>query len=223
MPGLKSIGDLIDFYITQRVTGFAVPREPHFDDPTRARFDHELQSARLFLEFGSGGSTLAASSLGVRTVSVESDAFYAKAVRRALGEHSTAIVLDASIGLTRQWGRPIMKFRTTARLQRWKSYVERPWPIIEQVGLFPDLVLVDGRFRRACALETARRAIEANQSTLMIFDDYFKPENKNYRSVESVLGEPERAGRSAIFNVCANSVERTPTFGEVTRAIRDPE
>jgi hypothetical protein len=57
----------------------------------------------------------------------------------------------------------------------------------------------------------------------MIFDDYFKPENKNYRSVESVLGEPERAGRSAIFNVCANSVERTPTFGEVTRAIRDPE
>ena len=151
MPGLKSIPDLIDFYITQRVTGFTVPREPHFDEATRSRFDRELHAARLFLEFGSGGSTLVASRLGVRTVSVENDRFYANAVRRALGENSSAIVLDAYVGFTRQWGRPIVKLRTAGRLRRWAKYVERPWRVIEQMGQFPNLVLVDGRFRRACA------------------------------------------------------------------------
>jgi hypothetical protein len=223
MPGLKSIRNLIDFYIVQRRTGFAVSLEPQFDDATRARFDRELHAAKLFLEFGSGGSTLAASRLGVRTVSVENDRFYADAVRRALGENSSAVVLDAFTGLTRQWGRPIFKLRTRGRLARWETYVQRPWAMIDQMSQFPNLILVDGRFRKACALETARRAIEAKQSAILIFDDYFKPAKTHYHSVEAILGEPERAGRSAIFRLDTAAVVRAPTIDEVHRAIRDPE
>jgi hypothetical protein len=220
---LKSVSDLIRFYIAQHITGFIVPAEPHFDEPTKQRFLEELRAARLYLEYGSGGSTRVANGLGVQTISVENDRFFARALRRSLGDDSNGTVLDARIGFTRQWGRPLIKLRSARRLRRWTSYVQRPWSIIRQIGRFPDFVLVDGRFRRACALETARRAIEMDQSTVLMFDDYFTPGNQHYHSVEAILGSPERVGRSAVFAVSPASVVRAPSVEDVASATRDPE
>ena len=182
---------LAKFFYRQRIKGFPTPTAPHFDEETLAFFTEKLKAARSYVEFGAGGSTIMADRLGIPTVSVEGDRYYAKSVRKGLRGGSVRI-LTPDIGLTERWGKPLFRKPTPRRLAKWRRYIEAPFGLAPD----PDLILVDGRFRVACALECARRV---KQATLIV-DDYYDG-RPQYAVLERWLGKPHRIGRSAVFDL----------------------
>jgi hypothetical protein len=213
--------ELMKFFYQQRVRGFAVPGSPHFDEDTSRRFHELLGVARLYLEFGCGGSTIAADRLKVPTISVESDPYYAAAVHRVLSRPTTVELLNARIGITRHWGTPLFRSPSPARLRRWSRYSSAPFERILKQGRFPDLVLIDGRFRRACLLETAAQALRTGSKAIVMFDDYYNPGREHYRAVETFVGAPSRVGRSAFFEVGADACIEMPTDTAIEEANAD--
>ncbi len=188
--------DLLRFLYVQRIKGFSPPGdEPFMDEASIARFKAEVSRARHYVEFGSGGSSVFVDRQGIPGISVENDRFYARAVASRLNGGSIRQIV-IGMGLTREWGFPLFPDPRLA-----EAYVSAPW----QTGApFPDFILVDGRYRVACALESARRAHEANAHAVLMFDDYtVRP---HYHVVEDLLGKPELAGRSAIFHIGSQSV-----------------
>jgi hypothetical protein len=196
---LKRAKELASFLYAQRIKGFTAPDRPHMDAPSYERFMAALAGAKLYLEFGSGGSTVEAAKLGIETICIESDRFYAQVIRDKIGATAPIIIIDANIGETEAWGQPIMRTATPERVARWTNYTKLAFEKVKSTGQFPQLILVDGRFRRACALESARQAGLAEVQTLIFFDDYF--DRPHYHSVEAHLGQPERVGRSALFSI----------------------
>ena len=197
------LGEMISFLYVQRIRGFATPSEPSLDGPTSNRLRSELEKAGAYLEFGSGGSTILADRLNVPTVTIESDPYYARAVRKGLKNFSVEI-LTPDIGLTGPWGWPLFKRPTPKRLARWQQYARMPFERYDRS--FPDVVLVDGRFRVACALETAWQAHRRGVRSTLIIDDYsMRP---HYRTVEQAIGCPEMVGRAAVFAVGLRAVPR---------------
>lgn len=190
---------LSKFIYVQRVAGFPPPTAPHLDSQTASRLREELAKAKFYLEYGSGGSTLIAAELGVRTISVESDRFYANTVRNCLKDGHTVRFLTPPMGLTAEWGRPLFSAET-----KGPGYVGAPFSKLD--GEFPDLVLIDGRYRAACALKVASSAFDAGAQSLLILDDYV--ERPRYHVVEDSLGRPDIVGRSALFRVGQSPIRK---------------
>lgn len=216
--GLTSSLVFLKFLYVQRVQGFRPPSEPQLDPEALQEFKRLLGASRSYLEFGSGGSTILASKLGKPTLSVECDRFFAASVRKAVGDVKLIEVIDVSIGLTRDWGLPVFTKPTAARLQRWKRYSEAPFRRIADQGVFPDFVLIDGRFRRACALQTAVHA--AGEPLTIMIDDYFDGRN-HYHSVEQFLGVPRKVGRAGVFEFDARGLKHIPSTADLEDAAAD--
>ena len=192
---LSKARDLARFLYLQRVKGFAPPGDEPFMDPEgAARFKQELSRAGRYVEFGSGGTTVLADRAGIESVSIENDRFYARSVASRLqgnGVRQTVV----SMGLNREWGFPLFPSPDKA----W-TYVSAPFG----GDPFPDFILVDGRYRVACALESARQAKQRRRSATLMFDDYgLRP---HYHCVEEYLGAPEMAGRTALFQIGSQTV-----------------
>jgi hypothetical protein len=182
---------LLRFFYLQRFKGFEPPpRRPFVDEVTGEWLRCQLENTELFVEFGAGGSTVLANDLGVPTISVESDPFYATAVRRALKSPHICQIVTPDMGLTGEWGMPVF-----FRREKGFRYVSAPFGHLG--GRFPDLIFVDGRYRVACALESARQAAEARVTATLLLDDY--SERPHYHELESYLGIPERIGGAAKF------------------------
>jgi hypothetical protein len=201
--------ELARFLYLQRVAGFQPPGEPHLDAPTVEWLRQRLQSADLYLEYGCGGSTVLANTLGVPTVSVESDRFYAAVVRRVLLDPRLTNILTPAMGLTMEWGMPII-----GRGRKGRRYVSAPLAALD--GRFPDVILVDGRYRAACALASARAAYRFGCRSTLLFDDYeYRP---HYHHVEEHLGVPTMVGRAAVFEIGRSE----PPEDVVNRHEQDP-
>lgn len=218
------VGDtvgLFKFLYSQRLRAPVPPGDVGLDPDAKDEFLKRLREASGYLEFGSGGSTLAAAKSGVKTLSVEGDPVYARLVRQCVEHAGNIEVIHVDIGLTREWSRPAITWRTKGRLERWRKYYEAPFGRLEELGWFPDFIFIDGRFRRACILETARRATAANcQATIMV-DDYFLPGREHYHRVERWLGRPQPRGRAAIFELERAALRSVPSRGDVEEAAQD--
>jgi hypothetical protein len=116
---------------------------------------HAAAGAESAVEFGCGGSTLLLlEKLGGSLVSVESDPRWLSRLR---GEPACAEAaasgrwrgLHADLGPVGQWGWP----RDPARYADGPLYWNAPWLLCPM----PGFVLVDGRFRVACALAALAR------------------------------------------------------------------
>lgn len=177
-----------------------VTREPAFDPPTCEWFRDQLGRIDTYLEFGAGASTLLAADAGVRSVSIESDRAYAWAVERALPRSvADNRIVHVDIGMTEDWGYPLWIWPTARRRRLWARYPQAGIDAVRTFERFPDLVLVDGRFRVACCLAIARAAAAANSSTRLLFDDYALRDH--YWIVEQELGKPRLIGRAALFEL----------------------
>lgn len=187
----------IKFLIRQRVLGFSVPDGPELDPPSSAYFLRRLQQSRFYLEYGSGGSTIAACRLRKPFVSVESDRFYLSAIKRKIADEFGAPsghVIHADIGATLEWGYPLLRRKTSRRLERWARYATAPWALIQKDAM-PDFILIDGRFRVHCALHTIKQ-MQGRQYDIA-FDDY--DTRPNYREVERFAHLHAMHGRMAVF------------------------
>ena len=194
------IGEILRFQLHKYWRGFDTPTKPHMDDFTIARLTAELAKARYYVEFGSGGSTILADQMEVKTLTIESDAIYARAVRKGL-KSGNVRVITKRIGPTGAWGYPLFNYPRSLMQKLWRGYVMRPF----EEHLFPDLILVDGRFRIACALESARQANLRGATATLIVDDY--ESRSDYHEMEKQLGGPERVGRAAVFKIGKQKVQ----------------
>lgn len=162
-----------------------------------AHLAEAYSAADVILEYGSGGSTVLAADLPAKRVfSVESDADWARMMQDWFTQNPPAAgaqvhVIWSDIGPTRDWGFP----RDKRGAQRYARYPLAVWDRADFVQ--PDVVLVDGRFRKGCAMATALRT---TRPVRLLFDDYVP--RRHYHGVERFLGPPCKIiGRMVEFRV----------------------
>ena len=198
---LSTLGDVrstLRFHLTPPSRRVSLSAELPFGAEASRRFLNLIDSHESYLEFGAGASTLAAYDVNRQFVTVESDQHFLKSVEEACSsrnldhERSPGVFIHADIGPTGTWGKPLLP--SIPRPNRWKSYPYAPWAKLGK-DFRSDLILVDGRFRVACALTVALQ--QHNNSWLLMFDDY--AERREYWATENFLRLKERCGRMAIF------------------------
>jgi protein O-GlcNAc transferase len=130
-----------------------------FSKSKKEIFHRLLDQSTAYFEWGCGGSTAIASQFpNLQVMSVESDAEWANRVSEIC---PNATVKHCDIGPTKEFGYPT---DDTKRAQ-WPEYAEQ-WL---QTPLSPDVVLIDGRFRVACA---ALICLHPKQVKTICFDDF---------------------------------------------------
>ena len=132
-----------------------------------ALFAGLLSTGKCYLEWGSGGSTLAAVRSKIRQiVSVETDCAWIERLKEN-EEISRAITSNrlslrhVDVGPVGQWGIPI----GTEKIGNWPLYALDPFVATD---LNFDVILVDGRFRVHCLLAAANCATEG--ATIFLHD-----------------------------------------------------
>ncbi len=185
-------------------TAADIPDRPHFEAEGFELLQRRVRDARVYLEYGAGGSTILAAQLGAKEIhTVESDKSFLEAVRQRVTESrpdARIFPYYVDIGPTKRWGMPTDPTCAT----RWPQYCLAPWQGLLAAGSQPDLVLVDGRFRVACFLASM---MFAGPGAVVLFDDYFNREN--YHLVEKHFAPTSRAGRMAEFIVPADLDHRS--------------
>jgi hypothetical protein len=188
------------FTTRKYLLGYKVPTAPHLDEQGAALFRDVLSRTTRYLEYGTGGSTVLAWEFADVVVAVESDARALTAVHRALStanrRPALSKLIHADIGFTRGWGAPLFTRPTPVRLARWANYALAPWDFFRQHAIAPDTILIDGRFRVACALACLQN-LEARSPCLLLFDDY--GDRPHYRAVEAFADLVSTHGRMAVF------------------------
>ncbi|MET3579427.1 hypothetical protein ABID19_002458 [Mesorhizobium robiniae] len=195
---------------------FDISGVPHLDDATFDLLKTEMAKASSYLEFGSGGSTvLAAQTVRGPVCSVESDKKFLRAVQRKIASLDLPApnMIFADTGLTGRWGHPIRPWYS----RKWRDYAEAPWL---KMSALPDVILIDGRFRAACALSTLLHFSESGKVATVIIDDYDDYEHRpNYTLVEEFAYAPVRIGRSLVFKT--GRVNRGKCLSVLERLYRD--
>ena len=115
-----------------------------------------IQSKKKYLEFGCGGSTVVAATSDLeRIYSIDTDAewiikcqTHPAIAGRIAKKEARLFYLD--VGKLKKWGTPA----TQEKRISWVAYSAGIW---EELAELPDLILVDGRWRVACALQALWR------------------------------------------------------------------
>jgi hypothetical protein len=141
----------------------------------------QLARSTNYLEFGSGGSTFLALKTGIKKCwSVDSDAGWIAQMRewdeiRNAEESGRLSFHHADIGKVKALGVPADRRPSVL----WDSYFLGVWGKLDAP---PDTVLVDGRFRLACALASL---IACPPDTVLLIHDFgdFDGFRRNYRLI----------------------------------------
>lgn len=157
-----------------------------------------LKTCNFYVEYGSGGSTLAAAKLNKRAQSYESsrqfwERFNEQMQDSATIENKKLEYFLFNYGPTRSWGIPFPAISNRyAFRKKMRKYSDPHWV---KTGAIPDLILVDGRFRVCCALKNLA-ALQGNRFKLVV-DDY--AERTEYHVIEDYSYLTKLIGTTAFF------------------------
>lgn len=175
-----------------------------------------MQSARVYLEFGTGSMTnIAADHPALNTVSIGCDWEILRAVKHSVTSKNAdnrTTLLYADIGPTGDNGFPL----DASAFKDWHQYPINPWLHCATHHLQPDLILIDGRFRRACLFSSL---IFAAPATRIFVDDYL--DRPYYHTVEKFIRPTRMIDRMAEFNR-PTSLEHSILWLNLLEAISDP-
>lgn len=166
-----------------------------------ACYERHLAGAHAVLEYGVGGSTILAAERGVESLyCAETDAAWLDKVREhpavaAMVNAGKATLVHVDIGPIGRWGKPKDKWR----FYGWPAYARRPW----RDGFAPDLVLVDGRFRVSCIMQSLRGG---GPGTKIAVHDFWP--RAHYHPVLAFAAPIDRAGTMVVLQ--GNGQERGP-------------
>jgi hypothetical protein len=150
------------------------------------------------IEYGAGSSTLYFARHALEVHSVDSSRSYvtavaAEAARRSL---SNVHLSRANIGPVGEWGWPIDTYPTKKNRERWIAYLDAPWSSIGDAPV--GLVMVDGRFRVACAAYSIAKLIDRGQRNVAIFLDDFIGREDLYGQLSEIATLERTQGRGVI-------------------------
>lgn len=149
---------------------YRVLTQPHLEPQGLSVLTERLTKAMTYLEYGSGGSTVLAASVGVPTIfSVESSPTWFAEISDQLHllssrSKSTSLLMLVSLGLVGSWGYP----DDCTHIAAWPQYVSHIWECLH-ISVRPDLIFIDGRFRIACFLYSL---LQSAPDTTILFDDW---------------------------------------------------
>ena len=150
-------------------------------------FKKYVRKSNIYFEFGLGGSTVfACQSKNINKVfCVESDRAWIRKVKSEIRKCKiTFIYVDINAN-PNNWGRPIDK----SKIKNWPKYSSS----ILEIEYIPDLVLIDGRFRVACAINAFK---VIHNDGIILMHDYNR---KGYHVVEKFLKPVNCAGSLQAF------------------------
>jgi hypothetical protein len=159
-------------------------------------FSSFLTCSSQYMEFGAGGSTCLASSMGNPSISIDSsDEWLTKvAAECALNPNAPQPrLVKADIGPTGDWGWPV----DGATRDKWPSYYTTAWA--EPDSAKCDLFLIDGRFRVACFMSVI---LHCRPSAIILIHDFFS--RPAYHVVKEICEEVARAEELSAFQAPAN-------------------
>jgi hypothetical protein len=166
--------------------------KPRMQDDEVACLERLVRSSNSVLEYGCGGSTVFMSSQGHCQIStIESDpAWLSKVESEPLVQDAVAngrvVLCHAYVGPTGPWGAP----SDDSCKHLWPRYSELPWARRSDY----DLILIDGRFRVACALQAVLRA---STRTLIVVHDFWN--RPKYHVVLPFLEWKESCQSTGVF------------------------
>jgi len=139
-------------------------------------FKHELKKSKIYLEYGSGSSTLLAQKLNKDYFSVEGDKDFYKYIKKKIKSDriifkSLGFVKDYSIPINLNYEYNSKKISNEHKI-RIKNYCNGILNYLDEKKIIPDLILVDGRYRNLCGLYLYNFFKNKNVQFKIIFDDY---------------------------------------------------
>ena len=151
-----------------------------------------LRQARVYLEFGSGGSTIVASNLVSECViSVEASRAWIGNVAASCVSTETRLLpqlIHVDIGRTKEWSWPADE----SSRAHWPDYHEKVWD--HPRSRETDLCLIDGRFRVACM---AQALLHCRPDTVYAIHDF--KDRDYYEDVHRITREIIRAESLSVF------------------------
>lgn len=146
------------------------------------------------IEYGTGGSSfLFTENPKNLLVAAETDICWLHRLIAATKQIRRFNILPAymNIGPTKEWGMPQ---NTNSHSHLYPSAVKYPTNMCRTLGITPDFIFIDGRFRVACFLEAY---ILVPEGTPIMIDDYFN--RSEYHICEQLVPVHSRINRAALF------------------------
>jgi hypothetical protein len=154
-----------------------------------------LKSSKHYLEFGLGGSTiLALKHSKARVYAVDSDSVWVKRIMQFWLVRFYSLyrlkIYHVNIGQTKEWGFPLSEEKSAT----FPDYSSDVFKKLKSRKI--DLVLIDGRFRVACALQTIINCYKNQKLTILIHDFYTRPQ---YHTLLKYITEIEKTADLGVF------------------------
>ena len=144
-------------------------------------FSYFMKKENIYFEFGSGGSTNLASYYKLKVYSVESDAKWHNKLKTN-GIIANYITIDLN---SNYFGFP----GNGTKIKDWKLYIQA-----YKKEYNADIILIDGRFRVACALDIFSKI---RNDTLVLIHDYNS--RKEYHIIEDYFIKIKDWDNLAVF------------------------
>lgn len=137
--------------------------------------------------------------------------------QQGMGDRFKPLLLD--IGLTKEWGYPDLA-NDAFNFQRGMQFVKAaiiPWNAVCRMGLEPNTILIDGRFRIASFVVSAALS---KRPLSIFFDDYV--DRPAYHVVEKILKPVNIVGRAACFDISPGLISVDQFLLEFAHYLADP-
>jgi hypothetical protein len=138
-----------------------------------------LKSSKFYLEYGAGASTFIAKKNKKKFISLEADKSFYSFLKRNIKQ-----IKYLDIGPTKYFSIPLLPVCIIKKkINYYSNYMTN---IYNSLGVIPDLILIDGRFRILTTLKIIRflKKKKAKNITIII-DDYLVREH--YKNIENII------------------------------------
>lgn len=175
-----------------------IPDQPLMNAAASRALEGYLAGCDTYMEYGLGGSTMLAATRCRQIIGVETDRRFVAALRRRLDRPGLArsTLIHADIGPVGWLGMPVDPWPSRRNIRGWANHAQAPWRAARRLGVRPQLVLIDGRFRAAsatiCLLELVGSA-----DALVLIDDY--ADRRAYHRLEELGERIAMHGKLAVF------------------------
>jgi protein O-GlcNAc transferase len=178
---------------------------PHMERTEYLLFKRLCKNKNVFLEYGSGGSTIFLLKHNKKVFSVESNPTFFRymcsinMIKKALNVNLRYKFVD--LGPTNKWGKPL----SDEHCENWPRYYEEIWEEIDPARDHVDVVFIDGRFRVCCCLYSILKAVEYDwYDVVFVIHDFWR--RTKYHIVLDFLEEVKSSENLVSFRI-RNDIE----------------